>query len=72
MVSVIFRGGGVAIVVVATGISDTMDSSIVTFFVAVVPSVVAEVGADGTVVVSSTWIGVDVGNSGAVVVETFS
>ncbi len=72
MVSVNFRGGGAAVVVVATIISDTVVSSTVTFFVVVLQSVVAEVGADGTVVVGVTWIGVDVGNSGAVVVEVVS
>lgn len=71
--SVIFSGGGAAVVVVASGISDTVDSSTVTFFVVVAPqSEAAEVGADGAVVVSAARIGVDVGNSGMVVVEVVS
>lgn len=70
--SVIFRGGGAAVVVVAAGISDTVDSSVVTFFVVVPQSVVADVRADGSVVVSATWIGIVVDNSGALVVEVVS
>lgn len=70
-VSVIFRGGGAAVVVVTVGVSDAVDSGTVTFFVDVCQSVVAEV-AGGSVVVSATWTGVDVGNSGAVVVEVVS
>lgn len=72
MVSVIFGDVGAAVVVVATGISDTLDSSMVTFFVVVFHSSPAEVGADGVGVVGATWIGVDVGNSGTVVVGVFS
>lgn len=72
MISVTFSGGDAAVVVVATGISDAVVSSMVTFFVVVLQSVVDEVGADGTVVVGATWTGVDVGNSGAVVVEVVS
>lgn len=69
MVSVIFTGGGTAVVVVATGISDTVDSSMVTFVVVVPQSAAADVGEDGTVVVTATWIGIVVDNPGAVVVE---
>lgn len=69
MLSVMSRGGGTAIVVVATCISDTVDSCVVTFLVVVLQCVVAEVGADGEVVVGTTWSGCEVCSSAAGVVE---
>lgn len=65
--SVICRGGAAAVIVVAAGNSDTVDSCMVTFSVVVLQSVVAEVGA--VVAVGATWSRVDVGNSEAVVEE---
>lgn len=72
VVSVISGGGGAAVVVVATGISDTVVSGTSTFFVVVPQSVAAEGGADGAVVAGATWSGVDVGSSGAAVLEVVS
>lgn len=69
MLSVMSRGGGTAIVVVATCISDTVDSCVVTFLVVVLQCVVTEVGADGEVVVGTTWSGCEVCSSAAGVVE---
>lgn len=69
MLSVMSRGGGTAIVVVATCISDTVDSCVVTFLVVVLQCVVAEIGADGVVVVGTTWSGCEVCSSAAGVVE---
>jgi len=66
--SVIFRGGGAAVVVEAPGISDTVDSSLATFRVVVLQSVAAEEGADGAGEVGATWIG-DVVVSRTAVVE---
>lgn len=56
-------------VVVAAGLLDTVDSDVVTIFVVAHQS---EVAASGTVVVGATWIGVDLGKSGAAVVEVLS
>lgn len=70
VVSVIFRGGAAAVVVVDEGTSDTVDSRTVTLFVVVLQSVAAEVGAG--VAVGVTCGGADVGDSGAAVEAVFS
>lgn len=69
--SVIFSGETVDGVVVVSDITDAVDSGVVTFFV-VRQSEVGEVGAVDAAVVGATWIGVEVSNSGAVVVEVAS
>lgn len=51
--SVIFRGGEAAVVLVAAGNSDTVNSCMATFFVVVLQSVAAEVGA--VVAAGATW-----------------
>lgn len=68
VVSVIFRGGDTAVVMVASGNLDMVYSGMDTLFVVVLQCVVAKVGADGTVVVGSLIV-LDVGNSGTVGVE---
>lgn len=70
VVSVIFRGGAAAVVVVGEGTSDTVDSCMVTLFVVVLQSVAAEVGVG--LVVGATCSGADVGDSEAAVEAVFS
>ena len=70
--SVTFGGGGVAVVVVGTDISDPVVSDKSVSLVVVLQSVAAEVGADGTVVVGATGSWVDGGDSGTTVVVVVS
>lgn len=65
--SVIFKGGEAAVVVLAAGNSDTVNSCMATFFVVVLQSVAAEVGA--VVVAGATWSRAVRGNSEVVVEE---
>lgn len=71
VVSVVFRGGADAMVVVLGGSADTVVPTTLTFVVvAVVQSVVEEVGAG--VVVVAVWCRTDVGSSDTVIEEVVS
>ena len=61
--------GGEGAGVVTAGFSETVVSGTSTFAVVVLKAAAAEVGADVAVVVAATWSWVDVGDSGADVVE---
>lgn len=71
VVSIVFRGGADAMVVVLAGSSDTVVSTMLTFVVvAVLQSVVEDVEAG--VVVVAVWCRTDVGSSDTVVEEVVS